>query len=78
MLVKAQTEMQTTQLQEQTKQADIQAKSELKLREQDIQAILGIMQAALEAHDQQHEHRMDKIAPSIKTTLKTAYAGAGP
>lgn len=76
-IIDSQTRIQTTQMQEQTKQADIQAKSGLKLREQDIQAILGIMQAALEAHDQQHEHKMDNKMP-IKTQLQTAYKGAGP
>lgn len=71
-VIKAQTDLQTTQAQERTKQADIQAKSGLKLREQDIQAMLGIMQGILEAHDQQHEHKM-----AVKTQLKTAYNGAG-
>ncbi len=60
-----QTAIQTTTMQEQTKQADIQAKSALKLREQDIQATIDVLTALI-------THK------KVDGELKTAYRGAGP
>ncbi len=69
-VLKAQTDMQTAQLGNQTKQADITAKSQLKVREQDLQTMLSLIQAMLEQH--QHGQEM-----KIKTDIPTAYKGTG-
>lgn len=62
---KAQTDLKTTAMREQTKQADIQTKSALKLREQDIQAAIDVLMALITHHKNSGE-------------LKTAYEGTGP
>ena len=77
-LVKAQTDMQTAQMENQTKQTDIQVKSGLKLREQDLQATLDMIKALLEAHAENQGHKVKMAGVGIKTNLPTAFPGTGP
>lgn len=63
-LVKSDTELKKTSAQEQTKQADISAKSKLKLREQDMQSFISLLETM--------------ITHSAKDArLPTAYKGTG-
>ncbi len=68
--IKAQSDQATAQQNLQGKMADIAAKSQLKLREQDIQAMLAVMEEILN-----HAHHKDEM--KIDTNLPTAYRGTG-